>query len=103
VRDGIEVLVPDGRQHAQPHPEVLALPGRDGVRAAIHGHLVASRHESTAELLGEGLETAIGRRHAARAHDRDAHALLGSGVAMVSAARRGAVAKPRRPWAMMSA
>jgi hypothetical protein len=48
-------------------------PGFGEMGPAVHRYLVAAQDESSTELFGECLETAVSGWNPPRPHDRDAH------------------------------
>ena len=73
MREGLEPLGLDRRQHHALHPEVISAGGAGLSRAAIDEHPVTARREPLADLLDASLEAAVGGGHAASAQHRQAH------------------------------
>ena len=70
VRERIEIFVPDGGQIFQPHAAIGRL---RNIFPAVNRDAVTACDQPRGKLFGESLESAIARRDAAGAEDREPH------------------------------
>src|SRR5262249_37566674 len=59
VRDGVEVLAPNGRQLDQAHPAIRSLRVGDLGNPALHGNPLPAGREPAAQFFGASLEPAV--------------------------------------------
>src|SRR5690242_19265367 len=94
MRQGLGILVPDGRKVPQPHAAV----SRAFVfLSAVDRYIVAAFGEPPRELFGEGFEAAVARRNAARPENRNSHRMpIRTRIAALAILRRSGSARGSR-------
>jgi len=80
MRDGVQILMRDGRQNYQPHALVIFTLVLDGVGAAVHRHLVAALYQPRRKLLREGFKSTVVGRDAPDAHNCKFHSVINSSL-----------------------